>query len=129
MKLDITRGLAVAALGLAAMACSGESAPPPPATTATQPAAAPATTSMAGAVAAGDFGVPACDQYMRKYLACVDSKVPEAARGMMKQSFEQSKAAWKQAASTPEGRAGLVSACTQAEATAKQAMAAYGCAW
>lgn len=128
MRLDIVKGFALAVVAVAAVGCSGESAPPP-ATTATQPAAAPATTSMAGTVAAGDFGVPACDQYMRKYLACVDSKVPEAARGMMKQSFEQSKAAWKQAASTPDGRAGLASACAQAEATAKQAMAPYGCTW
>jgi hypothetical protein len=91
---------------------------------ATQPAAvAPA------AVSAGDFGVPACDQYMRKYAACVDSKVPEAAREMMKQQMQQTHLAWKQAASTPEGRNALTSACTQAEATAKQAMASYGCTW
>ena len=66
---------------------------------------------------------------MRKYLACVDSKVPEAGRAMMRQSFEQTKAAWKQAASTPQGRDGLAAACVQAEAAAKQAMGAYGCTW
>jgi hypothetical protein len=48
---------------------------------------------------------------------------------MVRQSFEQSKAAWKQAAATPEGRQGLAMGCTQAEAMAKQAMAAYGCQW
>jgi hypothetical protein len=47
----------------------------------------------------------------------------------MRQSLEQTKAAWKQAAATPQGRDGLAMACTQAEAGAKQAMAAYGCAW
>ena len=123
MKIGIIRGFAVAAIGVAAAACSGDTTPPPPAT---QPAAAPATSAT---VASGDFGVPACDQYMRKYVACVDSKVPEAARAMMKQSFEHSKAAWKQAASTPEGRQHLTATCTQAEATAKQAMAPYGCTW
>jgi hypothetical protein len=66
---------------------------------------------------------------MRKYAACVDSKVPEAAREMMKQQMQQTHLAWKQAASTPEGRNALTSACTQAEATAKQAMASYGCTW
>lgn len=92
------------------------------------PAAKPAGgTSLA--VAEGDFGVPECDNYMRKYLACVDGKVPEAARPMLKQALDQSKAALKQAASTPQGKAGLASACTQAEATAKQSMAAYGCEW
>ena len=124
MGLDLIKGVAVGAI-LAVAGCSGASAPPPPATTATQPA----TTSVAPAVAAGDFGVPACDQYMRKYLACVDSKVPEAGRAAMRQSFEHARAAWKQAASTPEGRQHLAAACTQAEATAKQAMAPYGCAW
>jgi hypothetical protein len=93
---------------------------------AAQPAAtAPAASTMA----AGDFGVPACDDYMRKYVACVDSKVPEQGREMMRQSLEQTKTAWKQAASTPQGRDGLAAACVQAEAAAKQAMAAYGCTW
>jgi hypothetical protein len=81
------------------------------------------------AVAEGDFGVPECDNYMKKYLACIDSKVPDMARPALKQALDQSKAAWKQAASTPQGKASLATACTQAEATAKQSMAAYGCAW
>jgi hypothetical protein len=81
------------------------------------------------AVAAGDFGVPECDQYMKKYIACVDSKVPDAARGMLKQQLDQTRDAWKKAAGTPEGRAGLATGCKQAEAAAKQAMAAYGCQW
>ena len=128
MKPSIIPGFALAAIAVAAAGCSGDSSTPPPSTM----AAAPTTTAppaLSGAVAAGDFGVPACDQYMRKYIACVDSKVPEAGRAMMKQSFEHSRAAWKQAASTPEGRQHLAAACTQAEATAKQAMAPYGCTW
>jgi hypothetical protein len=127
------QGPAVLALALAAFGCGGEQAPPPPATTATtapatraEAAAAPAAGTM---VAAGDFGVPACDSYMKKYMACIDSKVPEQARAMMRQSLDQTKAQWKQAASTPQGRDGLTMACTQAEAAAKQATAAYGCTW
>jgi len=123
MKLHLVRGLALSA-AVAAAGCSGDTTPPPPpATVAAQPAAT------APAMAAGDFGVPACDQYMKKYMACVDSKVPEAGRAMMRQSLEQTKAAWKQAASTPQGRDGLSMACAQAETAAKQAMSAYGCAW
>jgi len=123
------QGPAVLALALTAFACGGEQAPPPPATTA--PAARSTVTTMAPAatVADGDFGVPACDSYMKKYMACIDSKVPEQARAMMRQSLEQNKAQWKQAASTPQGRDGLTMACTQAETAAKQAMSAYGCAW
>lgn len=103
-------------------ACSGGSKPAPP------PANAPA--SGAAAVAAGDFGVPECDEYMRKYLACIDGKVPEMARGMMKQSLDQQKAAWKQAASTPEGRTGLAAGCKAADEQTKAAVVqTYGCAW
>ena len=121
------QGPAVFALALAAIGCGGEQAPPPPATTA--PAATVATMAPAATTAAGDFGVPACDSYMKKYMACIDSKVPEQARAMMRQQVEQTRMQWKQAASTPQGRDGLTMACTQAEASAKQALAAYGCTW
>ena len=116
------------ALALAATlgaACSGKK-------DAAAPAGAPAAGAAGGtslAVAAGDFGVPECDAFMKKYLACIDAKVPDVARLPLKQAFDQQKAAWKQAASTPQGKAGLVTACTQAEATAKQSMTAYGCQW
>ena len=106
------RVLQLVAIGSSALlgACGGgsQSAPPatqPPATT------APAANSAAANVAAGDFGVPECDEYMRKYLTCIETKVPEAGRAMMKQSLDQQKAAWKQAASTPEGRNALATGC------------------
>jgi len=115
-------------------ACSGpqqQAAPQStqaPAAAASAPGAA-ASGGLAAMVASGDFGVPECDSYMKKYLACIDSKVPDMARAPLKQAFEQQKAAWKQAASTPQGRAALATACSQAETTAKQSMAAYGCQW
>jgi hypothetical protein len=130
MTLNRTIGVTLAA-GMLAAACGGggtQSAPPPqqkpaapPATVAAQP---PATT-----VAAGEFGVKECDDYVQKYLACVDSKVPEAARSMVRQSLDQAKAQWKQAASTPQGKASLASGCKTAHDLARQSMAAYGCQW
>jgi hypothetical protein len=48
---------------------------------------------------------------------------------MMKQGFDQNIAAWKQAASTPEGKQGLATACQTALDAAKQSMGAYGCAF
>jgi hypothetical protein len=112
--------LAVACVGVLAVACSKE-----------RKAAPPAETAAGGAltVASGDFGVPECDNYMKKYIACLDAKVPEAMRAPLKQAFDQQKAAWKQAASTPEGRAALATGCSQAEAVAKQSMTPYGCQW
>ncbi len=94
-------------------------------------AATPATTAagVAATIADGDFGVPECDSYMKQYVACIDGKVPESGRAMLKQGLDQTKAAWKQAASTPQGKAGLAQACVQAETAAKQAMGAYGCTW
>lgn len=105
-----------------AAGCGGgeKTAPAPPPST--------AATSTSG-VAAGDFGVPECDQYMKKYMACIDSKVPDMVKPTLKASFDQQKEAWKKAASTPEGRAGLANACTQMEAQSKTAMQAYGCTW
>ncbi len=75
------------------------------------------------------IGVPECDEYIQKYEACVNSKVPEAQRGMYKSTFEQQRKAFKDAAANPQSRAGLATGCKQAIETAKQAMTTYGCAW
>lgn len=110
------------------VACAESKAPAPAATTAPAATVAPATTAPPAATAS-EFGVPECDNYMKSWLACVDSKVPEAMRGTYKTAIEQSKAQWMQAASTPQGKAGLAMACTQSLAATKQALAAYNCTW
>jgi hypothetical protein len=97
--------------------------------TSTPAPAKPAAAAPAAPAGGSEFGVPECDEYMNKYLACIDSKVPEAMRGTVRQQLDASKASWKQAASTPEGRAALASTCKQALEATKQAMAAYGCTW
>jgi hypothetical protein len=121
--------LALACAGVAmAVACGGgEKAADTAAPATTAPAASAGGAS--SIVADGEFGVAECDNYVKKYVGCVESKVPEAARAQMKQAFEQTKAAWKQAAATPAGKAALAQGCTQAEAASKTAMAAYGCQW
>ena len=101
-----------------------KTAPAAPAATQASAAAAPAA-----APAVADFGVAECDDYMAKYLACVDSKVPEAARATMRQTLEQTKAQWKQAASTPQGKSSLAMACKQMTESAKASMTAYGCSF
>lgn len=127
MKWESAAALVAAALVTAACADSKPAAPP--ATTAPAATAAPATTAPAATVASAEFGVPECDEYMTKWLACVDSKVPAEQRGLYKSAIEQSKASWKQAASTPQGKQGLAMACTQSLAATKQALAAYNCSW
>ncbi len=128
-----TRTAFAAAFASAALTlgCGGGEKPAAEAPRTTLPPAtmaAPAATMPA--VAAGDFGVAECDNYMKKYMACVDSKkVPEAARAMMRQQMDQTKAAWRQAASTPQGKAGLAAGCKQVDQQSGPAMKAYGCTW
>ena len=94
----------------------------------TPPAATSASAKPAAAVATADsVGVPECDDYLTKYQACVESKVPEAARGALKQSIDQTRAAWRTAASNPGGKEGLAAACKQARDASKTAMSSYGC--
>jgi hypothetical protein len=119
------RVLWLVALGGSAVLGARSEKPAPPA----NPPATTAASSASASVAAGDFGVPECDEYMRKYLACIDSKVPEAGRAAMKQALEQQKAAWKQAAATPEGRSSLATGCKAAADQTKTAVQAYGCTW
>ena len=80
-----------------------------------------------GTTASGDkIGVPECDEYIQKYEACVNSKVPEAMRASVKASLDTARKMWKDAAATPQGKAGLATACTQALETAKSSMGSYG---
>jgi hypothetical protein len=89
------------------------------------------TSTTTVATTSGDkIGVPECDEYIEKYEACVRSKVPESARGMMESSLAQQRKAWKDSvAASPQSKDALGKACKQAQDTAKQSMTAYGCAF
>jgi len=111
---------------LATAACSSGDASPAGAQVKTAPDAKPATTT--GPASTGDsIGVAECDQYLAAYESCLKDKVPAAAREMMKTSFDSTRASWRQAAATPEGRAGLANACKAARDAARQSMGSYGC--
>jgi hypothetical protein len=75
------------------------------------------------------IGVPECDEFMSKYLACIDSKMPAAAIETTRDALRETVQAWKQAATTPEGRAALANACKQMMDSTRQATAAMGCKW
>jgi hypothetical protein len=79
--------------------------------------------------AAGEIGVAECDEYVNKYEKCVSENVPAASRGQLTNNATAMRASWKQAASNPAAQAGLAQGCKQALATAKTAMASYGCQW
>ena len=78
--------------------------------------------------AAGEFGVPECDQFASKYLACLD-KVPEGGRALARQTFEQTIEHWRLVAEKPERRASLAAACVQQEKATRAAMSRYDCDW
>lgn len=133
MSKRILSVLAVGALALGGAACSagdvGSKAPAAQSTPAAASTPAAVQSTAPASTGAAEFGVPECDAYLEKYLACVESKVPEAVRATMRAQIDQTKSQWKQAASTPEGRTGLAAACKQASEAAGAAMKAYGCSW
>lgn len=93
-------------------------------TTSSSNSAANTTTASADKI-----GVPECDDYIEKYEACLNSKVPEAQRAAFKSSYETMRKTWKEAATNPQTKAALASGCKQAHDAAKQSMSAFSCAW
>src|SRR5260221_8031082 len=86
---------------------------------------------VATAPAGDSVGVPECDDYIKKYEACltkIAAKAPQV-EIPMKQAFETARNGWKSAAATPQGKATLASACKQAADAGKTSTAAYSCDW
>ena len=93
----------------------------PEATTETPAAAAEApAVAAAGAV---DTGVPECDEYLTKVMACIKDKVPEAQRKMMEDGIAQSKSAW----AGVSDKSALAAQCKAATDQAKASFGAMGC--
>jgi len=93
------------------------------------PAASPAATAATTTASGGDIGVAACDDFLKKYEACVSGKVPAAAQATFKTSLETWRNSWKQLAQNPQGKAGLAQACKAAADQAKTSLGSYGCTW
>jgi len=123
MRRSVLLFLAVVASLLVAACHHGDSAP----AAGDSSASTPATSSSASSSSDESIGVPECDDYLRAYRDCVTSKVPEASQAELNQAIDQNVALWRQAASTPEGKAGLGAACTQARDAMRSAMSQYGC--
>jgi hypothetical protein len=75
----------------------------------------------------GEFGIPDCDDYIRRFEGCLEHRVPPDARENLRAAFEETRAAWRRAAATESGRGGLAAGCRQAAAMARLSMTAYGC--
>ena len=87
------------------------------------------TSAKSETASSGKIGVPECDDYIAKLDACLSSKVPEAARGPFRTSAEGLRKSWKDAAATPQGRAGLAVGCKAAADAVKVSLSAYNCTW
>ncbi len=81
-----------------------------------------------GGAADGKLGVAECDEYVEKYSKCIENKVPEGARGSMKEAMNATVKAWREAAAGP-AKDGLGTACKAALDAAKAATLQMGCEW
>jgi hypothetical protein len=76
-------------------------------------------------------GVAECDEYIKKYEACLGkiAKTAPQVEQTMKQAFMAQRNSFKTAASNPQAKATLSSTCKQAMETAKTSTKAYACEW
>jgi hypothetical protein len=96
-----------------------------------KPADSPKTTDAPKTETADSVGVPECDDYIKKYEACLTKIAKDApqVQPSLKTSFEQQRSAIKQAVSTPQGKSMMATQCKQYVESAKQATSAYACSW
>ena len=90
-----------------------------------------AKTDVAKTDSADSVGVAECDEYIKKYEACltkIAKDAPQAQPGM-KTAFESQRKAFKDAAANPQAKATLASSCKQAIDSAKQSTSPYKCEW
>ena len=86
------------------------------------------TTTTTTTTASGDkIGIADCDDFIAKYDACINSKVPEAARAQYKTSLDAWRKQWRDLAANPQTKATLAAACKTAAEQTKTAMKSYGC--
>ena len=88
----------------------------------------PATTTTTTKTSSGEkIGIAACDDFIDKYEACVNSKVPEAQRATYQSTLKQWRDSWRELAKNPMTKGTLEAACKQAAEQAKTSMKAYDC--
>ncbi len=108
MKIRVLSSVAI--MAFFALACTGGTETT---TTTTEAPPAPTTPAATTTTATGDVGVASCDQYIKEMTACFSS-MDAATKAALEASFKQTTDAWRAAAATPEGKAGLDAACQAA---------------
>src|SRR2546421_5441457 len=129
LALCIAAGLALLACGGGASDNAGNTANTANAGNANKAASNTAANTSTTSTSGEKVGVPECDDFLAKYEACVSGKVPAAAQSAFKTSMETWRSSWKELAKTPQGKAGLATACKSAADQAKASLGSYGCSW
>lgn len=73
------------------------------------------------------IGVAECDEFITKYEACINSKVPEAQRAQFKPTLDQWRSSWRTLANNPQTKGTLAGICKTSLEKAKESMKSYGC--
>jgi hypothetical protein len=89
---------------------------------------ASALMTLSAAASAQSTGIAACDDFLKKYEACVASKVPAAQRATFQGQLEQMRKAWSDAAKNSSIKPTLEGACKQSAEQVKMALSGFGCA-
>jgi len=83
------------------------------------------------AFAAESIGIPACDNFLAKYQACVTNKVPADKKAMMQSGVDGMRKGWIELRTLVERdeieREDVEEICRQAPAQMKQTFESFGC--
>lgn len=74
------------------------------------------------------IGVAECDEYLAKYEACVNTRIPEAMRASFRDAIKTSRESFEHLAQT-EDKTSLAQNCQSALETTKQSLVEYNCQW
>src|SRR5712691_11306216 len=67
-----------------------------------------------------ELGIPECDNYIRKYEACLADKVPAEAQTRLRKELDDQVKQWRASANDTFARANVADQCRSALAVAKQ---------
>jgi hypothetical protein len=84
---------------------------------------------LSAGLSAQTTGVAACDDFLKKYEACVTSKIPAAQKATFQGQLDQMRKAWSDAAKAPGAKTTLENTCKQSATQMKASMSAFGCSF
>lgn len=76
--------------------------------------------------AAGTIGIPECDEFLRKYEACI-AKAPEEARSGMQTTLTTWRSSWRALAASPITRETTAQNCRAAADSVRNQLESYDC--